>query len=210
MANDSVITVHPELAFELLEARQNFERLFLFDVLGQYFIFRPLFVSECESITALANYIDSFVIDEWIVSKTIVSKNLGYLLTDAPAGLVNSLANSILKNSILESMQIISSELDKSREFKSGTNEMLDFMVKAGAGHILKDTKKITYKQQIDYTVFAEQLLGKKLELVDPNNLPKDNKGRVRRLSPQAAAILSKEAADKPDFAADNAAIMGR
>lgn len=173
---------------------------------NQYFVFRPLLVSECESLTNLSEKIDTHILDEWIVSKAILSKNKDYLLNEAPAGLLSSLAGSVLKHSMPKDIKSMSDDLSKERELAETTNNLLDFMVKAGAGSLLSNTKDITYKQQIQYAVFSEQVLGKKIEF---NTAISNKNGKPKKISPETLAILSKNNAEKPDFAKDNAALKG-
>lgn len=194
-----------DIGFRLLEARKRFERLFLFVVNTKQIIFRPLTISECESIYSLSNYIEDYILDEWVVSQCILSDNIDYLLNDAPAGAINSLANAIIKHSTISGIDEVASLLEREREEKNSTAGMLDSMVKVGAGHMLQNTKDITYKQQIKYVAFSEEVLGKKLELVKSSSLPKGKS--VKNMTPETAAILSKENADKPDFTKDNAAL---
>jgi len=197
--------VHPDVGFGLLEARQRFERLFLFRLKGKTFIFRPLTISECESIFSLADYVDSFVVDDWIVTKTAISGDVNWLLNEAMAGYTASVASYIIKKSTLKDVEEIAILLDKERESKSAISCVLDSMVMLAAGHIVKDSKSLTYRQQIKYVAFAEDVLSKKLELAKPSSLPENKKNR--KLSPEAARILSKEAADKPNFEKDNEAL---
>lgn len=198
------VKLHPSLGPIVLENKALFGSLFLYVIEGNTFIFRPILISEAESIYHLSEHLDEWVIDEWIVSKTIITDNLDYILNHAPAGLCASLSASILTSSTTEDIKEVARLLDEERASRSSTASVLDSMVKVGAGHLLKNTKNITYKQQIQYVAFAEELTGKKLEL-STQTLPK---GKQRKtLSPETAAILSKEAAHKPDFRKDNAAL---
>ena len=203
---ESLLKLSSDLARLVLDNKAAFGSLFLFNAHDRVFIFRPLFVSECESIYKLSDYIDESDIDEWVVSRTIITDNLSFILNDAPAGLCASLAAIILSKSTLEDIKEMSKMLEEERESKSKTANLLDSMVKIGAGHFLKNSKDITYKQQLEYVVLAEDMTGKKLELTT-QTLPKSKSGK--KFSPEVAAILSKEAADIPDFKKDNIALKG-
>ena len=199
------VKVHPDIGFNLVDWKISFGQVFLYTIDGHYFVFRPLKINECEAIYDSSSIVDSWILDEWVVSNTILYGDKGYILDDAPAGLCSSLATSILKNSTIGGVEEVMSLLEEERENSGTIANIIDDLVKLGAGHILKDTKNITYKQQIKYAVFSETVVDRKIELQKqtlPTNL--NNK----KISPEAAAILSKEAADRPDFAKDNAALM--
>lgn len=160
-------------------------------------------VKEVEGLISLAEKLEDHIIDDWIVTNTLLNEeNKDYLLNTAPAGLAASLSNEILTRSapksIDETMRLVESERDSS---STTASNVIDYIVKMGAGNLLKDTKNITYKQQIQYLVFSEEVTGKKFE-IQKQTLPKNVTGK--RLSREAAAILSKESADKPDFERDN------
>jgi hypothetical protein len=195
------VKLSPELGPLVLEKKAAFWQLFLYDLYDHIFIFRPLLISECESIYNLSDYMEEFVVDEWIVSKTIITDNLDFILNAAPAGLCAELASSILDKSTLADLKEVASAIEVERNSRANTANVLDNMVKLVVPTQLKNSKDITYHQQISYVVLAEELTGRKLELTS-QTLPKNKQGK--RLSPEAASILSKEAADKPDFKKDN------
>lgn len=186
----------------LIEWKISFGQVFIYHINEHSFAFRPLFVKETEALFELSSKIDEYIIDDWIVSKTILSSNADYLLEKAPAGWVSVIANSILAKSTSKSIEDTLVDIEKERGKKNTAGVVIDYIVKMGAGNLLKDTKNLTHKQQIQYLVFSEEVTGKKFE-IQKQTLPPKMVGK--KLSPEAAAILSKEAADIPDFIRDNA-----
>jgi len=204
-SNASRITSE-QFSFLLLDLRERVEQLFLYELFGDKFVFRPLYLSELDSIASLSETIPEYIIDEWIIAKALLLSTCGkdYLLNDAPAGAVEALSSSVLLLSSPGDIQVINKSLEEERA-KIGTDKgLIENTILAGTGNILgKEHKRITAREQSKYLVLAESTLGRKLEIQTPTTST-DKKGRKKQMSPEAAAILSREAADKPDFDADN------
>ena len=204
-SNASRITSE-QFSFLLLDLRERVEQLFLYELFGDKFVFRPLYLSELDSIASLSETIPEYIIDEWIIAKALLLSTCGkdHLLNDAPAGAVEALSSSVLLLSSPGDIQVINKSLEEERA-KIGTDKgLIENTILAGTGNILgKEHKRITAREQSKYLVLAESTLGRKLEIQTPTTSI-DKKGRKKQMSPEAAAMLSKEAADKPDFDADN------
>lgn len=195
-----------QFSFLLLDLRERIEQLFLYELFGEKFVLRPLYLSEIDSIGALSETVPDYIIDEWIMSKSLLLSTCGsdYLLGDAPAGVIGALASSILMLSSPGDIQVINNSLEQERA-KIGTDKgLIENTILAGTGNILgKEHRRITAREQSKYLVLAESTLGRKLE-IQTLATSTDKKGRRKQMSPEAVAILSREAADKPDFEADN------
>lgn len=202
METQKLSSIPSYLGFNLIEWKILFGQIFLFNFDGKYYAFRPLTIKECEALFSLVDHLEDYIIDEWVVNATILTDNKEYLLGDAPAGIVAVISNSLLAKSYTKDIEEILSKIEKERESKSSLINVIDYLIKVGAGNLLKDTKNLTYKQQIQYLVFSEEVTGKKFEL-KKQTLPSNKSGR--NVSPEVAAILSKEAADIPNFIKDNA-----
>jgi hypothetical protein len=94
--------------------------------------------------------------------------------------------------------------LTKERDKLASDLGVVQTTMLAGTGNILgKNFKKITAREQSKYLAIAEAIIGKKLE-VEPVKQATDKKGRKKPISPEVAAMLSPQAADKPDIESDN------
>lgn len=195
-----------EFSFLLLDLREKIEQLFLFELFGHSYVFRPLYISEIDSIAALSSIVSDYIIDEWIISKSLVLSTCDkeYLMTDAPAGVIAALARSVLLKSSPGGVDQVCKDLEQERAKISSDKGLIESTIVIGAGNILgKEHKRITAREQSKYLALAEFTTGRKLE-TESEATTVNKKGKKRKLSPEAAAILSKEAADKPDFDADN------
>lgn len=125
-------------------------------------------------------------------------------MNDGPAGLIVNLSLSIIKKSSLGSVSDINKELEKQREKLGSDLGIIQATMLAGTGNILgKNYNRITAREQSKYLALSENIVGKKLE-VQTVNMPKTKNGKLRKLTPETAAMLSKEAADRPDIDSDN------
>ena len=85
-----------------------------------------------------------------------------------------------------------------------GDQGIVNSTMLAGTGNILgKNYKQITAREQSKYLAIAENILGRKLEVQTVKQV-KDKRGKTKTLSPETSAMLSKEAADRPNIDADN------
>ena len=94
--------------------------------------------------------------------------------------------------------------LDAERQKLEMDDGLVDCTMLAGVGALLgKNYKRITAREQSKYLAISESITGKKLE-VQTLSTQTTKGGKPKKLSPEAAAILSKESADRPDIDADN------
>jgi hypothetical protein len=194
------------LGFQLLDLRKEFGQLFLYELGNEDYVFRPLNIKELEAIDALDGIVADDIIDEWVVKTTFLAttKQLEYLFESAPAGWVAVLSLSIIERSSPLDLKGTLKVLEDERAKLQVDEGLIKNMVLAGTGHILGDAHgSITYREQIKYLALSENILGRKLEV---QTLPtgKEGKAKKKQMSAATAAMLSKEAADKPDFEADN------
>jgi hypothetical protein len=192
--------------FRLLDLRERNEQLFLYEYLGHNYVLRPLYLSEIESITKIGPVVRDYVIDEWILERTLLATTASkeYLTESGPAGVVAILATSVIKVSSPGDIIKMSASLEQERQKLEADNGIVQTTMLAGTGNILgKGYKQITAREQSKYLAIAETILGKKLEVQSTKQVT-DKKGRKRQISPETAAMLSAQAADKPDIESDN------
>ena len=190
----------------LLDLREKFGQLFLYSIGKHKYVLRALYLSELESITAVNGSVPDFIVDEWAVSKTLLGTTADedYLKSNGPAGTISVLAMSIIKLSSPGGVKEISAELEKQRQNLNSDLGVIQTTMLAGTGNILgKNYTRITAREQTKYLAIAESIVGKKLEVQTVAPV-KEKNGKVRKLTPEVAAMLSKEAADKPDINSDN------
>lgn len=190
----------------LLDLREKFGQLFLYSIGKHKYVLRALYLSELESITAINGSVPDFIVDEWAVSKTLLATTADedYLKSSGPAGTISVLAMSIIKLSSPGGVTEINAELEKQRQNLNSDLGVIQTTMLAGTGNILgKNYTRITAREQTKYLAIAESIVGKKLEVQTVAPV-KEKNGKVRKLTPEVAAMLSKEAADKPDINADN------
>jgi hypothetical protein len=192
--------------FWLLDLRERNEQLFLYEYLGHNYVLRPLHLSEIESITKIGPVVRDYIIDEWILERTLLATTASreYLDESGPAGVIAVLATSIIEVSSPGDIIKMSASLEQERQKLEADNGIVQTTMLAGTGNILgKGYKQITAREQSKYLAIAETILGKKLEVQSTKQVT-DKKGRKKQVSPETAAMLSPEAADKPDIDSDN------
>lgn len=192
--------------FWLLDLRERNEQLFLYDYLGHKYVLRPLFISEIESITKVAPSIADYIVDDWVLNKCLLATTASkeYLMDDGPAGVISALAASIIKLSSPGDITKMAQTIDMERSKLESDQGIIHTTMIAGTGNLLgKNYKQLTAREQSKYLAIAETILGKKLEIQSTKQVV-DKKGRKKQISPETAAMLSAQAADKPDIEADN------
>ena len=200
-----------DFSFLLLDLREKFGQLFLYTIDKHKYVLRPLYLSEMESIAAITASVPDYIIDEWAVNKTLLGTTASesHLKEDGLAGTLSILAMSIIKLSSPGGVAEINAELEKQRQNLSSDLGVIQTTMLAGTGNILgKNYTRITAREQTKYLAIAESIVGKKLEVQTVAPV-KEKKGKVRKLTPEVAAMLSKEAADKPDIDSDNKMLRG-
>jgi len=192
--------------FWLLDLRERNEQLFLYDYLGNKYVFRPLLLSEIESITKVAPGIPEYIVDEWVVNKCLLATTASkeYLNETGPAGIIPALAASVIRLSSPGDIIKMAQTIDSERSKLESDQGIIQTTMIAGTGNLLgKNYKQLTAREQSRYLAIAESILGKKLEIQSTKQTV-DKKGKKRQVSPETAAMLSPDAADKPDIEADN------
>ena len=206
MDNTSPIINSEKFGFLLLDLREEFGQLFLYQFDKYFYVLRPLYLSELESAASMKHMLPDYVVDEWIISKALLGTTAqhDYLTDRAPAGILTVMAESIISLSSPGDIKKVTETLQQDREDLNSDTGIITSTMLSGAGNILdKDYRRITAREQSKYLALAESVLGKQLT-VQPIKEIRDKKGNKRQVSPETAAMLSKEAADKPDFEADN------
>ena len=193
-------------SFLLLDLREEFEQLFLYTVLGKRLVFRPLYLSELESIAALIDKVPEFELDEWIVTRTFLGGETGlsFLLDDAPAGFVASIAASLMAKSKPGDIKAVSDRLTQERSRLETDGGLFESTMLMGVGNILgKSYRKITAREQSRYLALAEKVLKAELTVTKVKEVT-GKTSKKRAIDPATAAMLSAQVADKPDFESDN------
>lgn len=206
MADTAYSITSDRFGFWLLDLRERNEQLFLYEYLGHRYVLRPLHLSEIESITKIASIVADYIIDEWVIERTLLATTASkdYLENDCPAGVLEVLASSVITLSSPGDIVKMSDSLEKERQKLESDNGIVQTTMLAGTGNILgKGYKQITAREQSKYLAIAETILGKKLEVQSTKQVT-DKKGRKKQISPETAAMLSPDAADKPDIESDN------
>lgn len=194
----------PAQGSKLLDSQREFGQLFYFLIDGIDVVLRPLTTAETETVASIGDTVPEYILEDWLITNTLVYCSLGtdYILTDAKAGLAKALAGGLMVASNIQSEDEFKKELAEARS-KGSLSETIDaFIANAFKNMTRADLRNLTQKTQIRYLVLAESLSGKQLEFGDQKKPGKKRSGNT-------AWMLSKEAADKPDFERDNAALRG-
>lgn len=198
----------------LLTLKQEYEHLYYLDVavndVRYEVVFRPLSFLETESVSEAAESLGRYETNDWVCRMGVLYCNrlvdkryfAFFLNTKTPAGLADTIAESIVGVSGFESRDKYLRLLDKARKDVNTIQANLEtFICTAFPGTKPMDVRKMNIHQQVEMLARAEKVLGQTLDLS-----PQDSKKkRGQQLSPQAAAILSQEVADRPDPDKDNA-----
>lgn len=200
-----------EIEEALLELRQQHGQLFYLRlvVAGTEYeaVFRPLVLKETNALSLVGSAIPPFELNDWISCKCILHLAPRYLVGDictyltrrAPAALSDILADCIIKTSGFEDPNNYIALLQQARQETQTMQANLEiFICSAFPGTKPKDIEAMNIYEQMNMLARAEAILGKQLDIT-PAGTRASSKGQKRRLSPEAAAILSKEAADIPD-----------
>lgn len=205
-SNDSVaFGISIEDSKKLLDAQEQHGQLFLFTLNNIKVVYRPLKVSELDTIQKLISICNQDGVDEWIVDKCVVFSSVD--LYDALAGVINAVSKKIITSSSLTEVQY--KELIALHRSKVETLESMvtTTILKV---HPTIDPRKLDMFTRVKLQAVAEHALNTKIMFGDEaNQAPKAKKGFTSLGGQAKADILSKEAADKPDFAKDNAQLNG-
>jgi hypothetical protein len=198
----------------LLVLRQDHEHLFFIGKGNFEAIIRPLTLGESKIVISAGGRLLDVELNDWLVRKCClhVSGGVDNLLSIAPAGIADKVASGIVAISKFESQENLVTGIKEARKnLELYENQVALFILDAFRSLTPKDIDNMTFYTQMKYLVLAEQLTGKPLPVEYEMKEEVDGKGRrfSKRLSSEAARLLSREAADKPDIGKDNIAIMG-
>ncbi len=191
----------------LLVLREDHEHLFFIGKGSFEAIYRPLTLLEARMISG-SNMLE-VELNDWIVKRCClyITGGMEQLLSIAPAGIADGIAQAILDCSQFQSEEAIEHGITQAREdLKLFENSVALFILIVFRNLTPKDIDNMTFYQQMKYLALAEEISGKRLAIGAQMEEKVDGKGRTfnKRLSPEAAAILARQAADKPDIAKDN------
>jgi hypothetical protein len=192
----------PELEKQLLMLRQEHEHLFFIGAGEFESIVRPLTLVEVKILSSCGPSLGDHELNDWIVDRCCLWATDGKekLFTTAPAGVVDILAKGIVSLSKFQTEESFREGLENARkEINKFENQIMVILLATFKDLTPKAIENMTFYQQMKYLALAEVVSGKPI----PINDGKKKKGK-KMLSPEAAAILSKEAADRPDIDSDN------
>lgn len=191
----------PETENQLLMLRQEHEHLFFIGAGEFEAIIRPLTLAEIKILSSAGESLREDDINDWIVNRACLYATGGKpsLFTTAPAGVVDIIAKGIVNISKFQSEEEISEGLIKARSALSKLeNQIMLIILSTFRDLTPNDVDNMTFYTQMKYLAIAEAISGKPIPIGQ-----KVRKGQ-KLLSPEAAAILSESAADKPDIESDN------
>lgn len=194
---------------KLLDAYVSHKQLFLFKEKGSTAIFRLLTIGELEAIRAISKVCNVFSIEDWVIEKAGI-----YVSPNILAGTSSKLAKIIIKKSDASDEKTYVAVLNHYRE-KTTTLEMVSQSMINRVFPTL-DLSAMSFDIQARYLALSELMLNSKIDIGQPKKKgkpqPKMPSGFTTvggAPSAEASRILSPEAADKPDFAKDNAQLRG-
>lgn len=198
---NSKLHLSKEHARELLEAKIKFGQLFRFDIQGNTVICRPLLISESELVVSFNEQLCDDVMEDWIIDRVVIYTTCP--VDSLPAGIIPAMVSKILLYSNIKSeADFNKSVLNTRAKVETLQNTIEDIISKAYPSLTPDRIKNMTQYQQIHLLARAERITGNKLEI---------STGKKKRKSPipvqegfSAIDIVSKEAADIPDFERDN------
>lgn len=200
----------------LVELKNKFYQIFLLHLGSKEIVFRLLTIREAEVISKLIDILPLYQIHDWIIENCVIDGDKEYLQNTAPAGYVEKVSDAIVERSSIKDSKAYMAKLDEYRN-KVNTLQAVAESYICSAYKSLKpsDIKNMTYLEQIELLSKAEAILGKKLTLEGTGKKgkkkgagPPTKSGYVSD-GPDVSSILSKEAADKPNFEEDNRALNG-
>lgn len=208
-SNVDKLNTSSEETKRLLDAYKEHRQLFLFK-LERYqlsLVFRPLTIAEIEAISKISKICTPFGIEDWVIDNCVLYSSIN--LDNMLAGVTSKTANAILKASSVQDDKAYRDLLNTQRS----SAETLDFLVCAtiNKAYPTLNVYDCNYSQQTKLLALAESMLGTKIMIGEESNKRRRPGPRVPDgySSISKGDILSPEAADKPDFAKDNAALEG-
>lgn len=170
-------------------------------------VFRCLTVGETESLLALSNKLNETMIEDWVVSRTLIisNKSKEFLLNRAGYLYVTNFAQKVMLASNIKEEKDYKKAVLKSRGNLSTVQGNVEILIsKAFPSMSQLEIKSMSQSRQLDLLAIAEQITGVTLTFGQPRQ---DNRRALRKFSSDAVVlggsvddITSKEAADIPDF----------
>jgi hypothetical protein len=161
-------------------------------------IFRPMTLAETKAVSLTGSAMAILDLNDLICSWCIVYANPA-IDERVPAALPDIVAQRIIEASGFNDQDNFVVLLNEARETTSTVEVGIEiFICKAFPGTKPRDVQNMTIYDQMEMLARAEIVLGTPLEL---GKTPTQGK---KRLSPDAAAILSRDAADIPNPKQDN------
>lgn len=190
-----------DLEFQILPLKNKHSDIFYVVCEGYEFIFRPL--THKESINASFFEGSPVELNDYIFNVAVLYCKEGKeaALNTAPAGIVDSVVDCILACSQFGDDKAFEYGLKEARQRSQSVEALIEvYLCTAFRTLTPKDVRNMTFYEQMDYLAIAEAMLGNPVPL--ESDAPK--KGKKKPLSEEARKLLSRQAADKPDFEADN------
>ena len=196
---------------QLLDAHIEHKQLFLFKYNSYYAVFRLLTIAELESIRGLAKLCNLFFIEDWITSHAVIFTS--DILDNTIAGISSKLAKSIVKKSDSSDEKNYIALLEEQRS----KTETLDMVTQSVINRVFPtiNISNLTFVEKTRLLAVSELMLNTKISIGANKKTAKGPKARPGyssiggAASEEASRILSKENADKPDFAKDNEMLRG-
>ena len=193
-----------EISIECLKAaltlKSQFPDIFYIKILDVEFLFRPLKYSEFRAIGESdlpPEHLNDLIFENVVLYRGFERK----FLDCEPAGIVDSLVEAVKVCSGFGDEQIIVPELERHRQETDNVESLIELFVCTAFPSITPlKVREMTFHEQMRSVVLAEAVLKVKFPIGQEQERPKK---RGRR-SPEASAVLSKSAADAPDFDKDN------
>ena len=189
-----------ELAGRAFEFRQQWPAVYVLETKYCSAIYRPLILSEFESSAALVKAFPAAWINDFIVQKAVLYSfpEVSKLLTTAPAGLVDQLADLILQATKFTTKDFAADVRTARLEAQTIPETLQAFIKKAYPG--IEGLKNKTYEELLRLFVFAESIIGQ--VPLEGKKKRKRHAPPVERADPEELIrkypdILSPEVADK-------------
>ena len=197
-----MILLSVEAESALLVLRQQHGQLFYLEFpvgdTAYEIIFRPMTLAETKAVSLTGSAMAILDLNDLICKWCIVYAN-PTIDERVPAALPDIVAQRIIEASGFNDQDNFVVLLNEAREATSTVEVGIEiFICKAFPGIKPRDVQNMTIYEQMEMLARAEIALGTQLEL---GKTPTQGK---KRLSPDAAAILSRDAADIPNPKQDN------
>jgi hypothetical protein len=155
-----------EVGKKLLDLRLKFGQFFIYRLNNQMYIFRPLSIGELKAIESLNDIISEYCLNDWVIEKTYIygDYSLDELLTIAPAGIIDSIAPSLLQKSLIPEEELESS-LEEGREKAQRLDNQLKDSFLTTYKSDIKNADSLSMRELINYVARSEIILDKKISI---------------------------------------------